>query len=212
MTGQRRALLLAYTSYASATTLIHHNPAEEAATLLKGARVGSCSVDVHLLPVAWKAVRDAESILNAVEPEVAVGVGLNPSARTVTVELAGANVGYGRDFYGAVLEGRRIVDGEPFGKVYPAAVSPEELRECLEAHGFSDVRFSLTAGSYLCNALAYILYRWAHMRGRKAVFLHVPPAGSETLTALSYTGHSVRGIAETVEAVLACLCGVEQRK
>ena len=209
MTGQRRALLLAYTSYASAAALILHNPAEEAAILLRGAKVGGCSVVVHLLPVAWKAVRDAESLLDTVEPEVAVGVGLNPSARSVTVELAGANVGYGKDFDGATLDGQRLVDGEPFGKVYPVAANPAELKRCLESRGVDGVRFSLTAGSYLCNALAYTLYRWAHARGKRAVFLHVPPAGSETLTTLSYAGYSVRGIAETVEAVLACLCRLE---
>ena len=68
------------------------NPSGEVARALDGYVVGGLRVRGLVLPVSFKAVREAlREALYATRPALVVGLGLNPSTRTVDIELAAVN-------------------------------------------------------------------------------------------------------------------------
>ena len=145
------------------------NPSGELAEALDGVEVGGCRVKGVVLPVEFpRAVRLLEELLDELDPLLVVSTGLySPGGRHVRVEVVAVN---------AYWDGSRLsrVRGDrPLGEPVRVPVDPERVVRVLVEPGL-EARPAASIGLYLCNAIAYTVYRWGWERGRQSVFLHLP--------------------------------------
>ena len=164
--------MLGYSSFGPYT----HNPAEEIALGLNGSTIGGCKVIGVGLRVSASEVRGrVPRLLEEADPELALGVGLNPAASKPVLEAAAANLMH---FEAPDMDGFKasVEPIDPDGPPVAHARLPIRRihRECTGHRGLP-LRVSVGIGSYLCNTLGYLVMRWASERGRLGGFLHVPP-------------------------------------
>ncbi|BES81696.1 hypothetical protein [Pyrodictium abyssi] len=166
------ALVAGFTVFAG----LQFNPAEEIARRLDGATIGGLRVHALVLPVSLRrALPLLEERLRALRPRVALGLGLSPRAGKVTLELAAVSLAHypdtpDEDGHRAVLE--PLDAGGP--RAYTTRIPLEAARTCSEKG--HPVTVGLSAGTYLCNAAAYTIHRYAHRHGAAGGFLHLPPS------------------------------------
>jgi len=164
-------LLLGYSHFASYT----HNPSEEVVRRLDGEVIGGCRLRGLSIPVSTRYVLgEVPRILESEDPTLALGLGLNPSVGLVVLEAASANILH----YRAPDEEGARREAEPIDPEGPRVLAPtiDVVRAYKACSGRGlPVTIGVSIGAYLCNALAYILERWASRRGRLAGFLHLPP-------------------------------------
>ncbi len=203
----RRALVLGYDFYVTRQgVVVHQNPAATVARLLDNTLTGDCNIVGRVVSVSYRHVTgNIKSLVESGGWSVVVGLGLHPQAMKPHIELAAANIAYGRDVEGFEPRGARLYSDSAFGDVAVAAFEPTRLASCLEGMGVFDYVFSVSAGTYLCNALAYTIYSAARRLGFRAAFIHVPPAGSVALQ-LGGTSYGLDELARFVRAVIHCLC------
>ncbi|GAB3237883.1 pyroglutamyl-peptidase I [Glycomyces halotolerans] len=163
--------------------------------------------DTALLPVTFSGGPDAlETAIERAEPDVVLAVGQAAGRQAVTVERVAVNL------VNASIpdnDGRQPV-GVPLDPGGPDAYFTNlPLRRCVAAARGAGVPTaeSLTAGSYVCNAVFYRLMRLATVRpGLLGGFVHVPltpeqslDGGYPTLAAES-AGRALAAIAEAAFA------------
>ncbi len=205
------ALVLGFDVFSSRGSLVVHNPAALVARQLDGTNVDGVCVRGEVIPVSYRYVTDElGKLLKQRRWDCVVGLGLNPSASVPSIELAAANVAGPPDFYGYVPRDGRLYSDAPLGAVEALPVNVEVLKRCLTERGFSDAKLSVTAGTYLCNALAYTLYRWGRVSRVPTVFVHIPPAG-DVAEELGVRSYGLAVLREFVTALLACTCGGQSR-
>jgi pyroglutamyl-peptidase len=153
------------------------NPSEEIARMLNGSVIGGCRVESVVLPVSLrKAPRMLAEKLESLKPSLALGLGLSPRARKVTLELAAVSVAHYPDYpdedgYKAFYEPLPGAHGlEALETRLPL---PDVLSECSRRN--LPLTASLSAGTYLCNAVAYTIHRYAVENKVPGGFLHLPP-------------------------------------
>ncbi len=167
-----RVLVMGYMNYGRYLW----NPAEVVVDLLDGMNIKGCRVIGKKLPVVLKEVKElVPKYLNSVDPEVSIGVGLNPNISKVVVELASSNlVSFEKPDekgYQTLLE---YVRGNEL-RVLKTLLPVEKIhRRCVLERNLP-LRFTIGIGSYLCNVLGYLISEWAYENGRVGGFLHVPP-------------------------------------
>lgn len=194
-----RVLLLGFTGFRE----YQWNPAEEVAVRLDGSTVSGCTVNSRVVPVSLKTVRGlVPRLLGEAKPDMALGVGLAPSARSVLLELAAANHAFfdvgDEDGYRA--GGEEVLPGGP-PVAHTTIPVARVLRECRAARGLP-LRPSVSIGTYLCGALGYTLMRWGMEEGRPAGFLHIPPDTGLAMK-LGLPNHlSLRDTIDTVRCVI----------
>lgn len=150
------------------------NPSELVARKLHGTLIGDHPVKGVVLPVAYREMEEGVAReLALATPAFALGLGLAPGRASVNVEKFALNFRQPdlKDITGS-LPPDQVVD--PGGAVaYMSDLPTEDLVKHLKAQGIP-ARVSLSAGSYLCNALMYVLLREGARMGFPAGFVHVP--------------------------------------
>lgn len=138
-----------------------------------------------VLPVAYERAGEVLSALLAeVDPDVVVSVGLaarrpHPSLERLAVNLRDARI---PDNDGAQPVDEPVLAGGPLALLtsLPVRATHARLREA----GYS-VDLSMSAGTFVCNAVFYRSVSWADQRpGRRAGFVHVPQDRQEVSVAV----------------------------
>jgi pyroglutamyl-peptidase len=197
-TGSCRVLLLGYSHFAGYT----HNPSEEVAERLDGELVRGCRVKGLSIPVSTRYVlEEVPRILESVDPTLALGLGLNPRASLVVLEAASANILHYRspDEEG-VRRDAELIDPEGPRVLAPTIDVARAYRGC-KNRGLP-VTIGVSIGTYLCNALAYTIERWASQRRRLGGFLHLPPHTTLALRLGLSNYQSLDLIVESVKCVV----------
>ncbi|MDO9525335.1 MAG: hypothetical protein Q7J57_07295 [Gemmobacter sp.] len=151
------------------------NPAEAVVRALDGTDIGGMTVHGRVLPVDFHAVaRDVPGMIDALAPKIVVSLGLWPGEPMIRLERVAANWAQfelpdavGHRQVGPVVQGG--ADG------YLSSLPHDAIQSALRAQGIP-CRQSGSAGTYLCNALSYIvLHHCAHHHpGTRAGFIHLP--------------------------------------
>ena len=149
------------------------NPAKVVVEALNHHRVGGHEVLSVVLPVEYgKAPQIVSREISSVKPVLALGVGLAPGRAKLTPEKIAINYKYSKepDNAGVTARGDRLDDG-PDGMFTNIPV--EEIVDHLNSMGIP-AELSLSAGSYLCNAVMYTIIREQRKHGGLGGFVHVP--------------------------------------
>ncbi len=164
-----RVLLVGFEGFSS----FWPNPAQELVESLDGISVGRCSVESATIPVKLSEVRSLYASLEESNYTLVLGVGLATKATKARLELAAVNlVDYDEGRFGEKRTLEPVLGGKPF--LLPTGLPYRSIiGECRE-RGL-DLRPGNAAGTYMCNALAYVLHAWAWNYRRPAGFIHVPP-------------------------------------
>jgi pyroglutamyl-peptidase len=152
------------------------NPSGETALALNGRTIAGVRVEGRRLPVSFSALAAGlEGLLDEVEPDIVISVGLWPGEPMMRLERIGINVA---DFEIPDNEGtlRSDVSVRDAGSAALLATLPNrEIRDALLSAGIP-ARISATAGTFLCNAALYTTLSLAARKHRAPLtgFVHVP--------------------------------------
>jgi len=152
------------------------NPSGETALALNGRTIAGVRVAGRRLPVSFnRLAAGLAGLLDEVEPNIVISVGLWPGEPMIRLERIAINVA---DFEIHDNEGTLRCD-EPIsasGNAAMLATLPNrEIRDALLAAGIP-ARVSATAGTFLCNATLYTTLSCAARRRQQPLtgFVHVP--------------------------------------
>lgn len=185
------------------------NPSQEVVRAIEArdAEFNGITLHTRILPVESR--RGPATLLKAIDatnPDAVLCLGESGRAVAITIERLFVNLADYRiaDNAGIVLANRAIVSAGP--AAYFSTLPVEVLRDAVVAAGV-DVEFSLSAGAFLCNHVAYAMLH--HLRQKRravpAGFVHVPrlpeqvqgEPGSRSMP-LNEMVHSVRAMIEAL--------------
>lgn len=176
----RSILLTGYNPYRHAPD---YNPTGVLARELDGRRIGNARVHGAEIPVAVEdAGRALQTLLDRVNPDAALGLGVAPGRPRLSVERVAVNV---LDFSVPDNRGRRYRD-RPIRKGGPAAyfstLPVRPILASLRREGIP-AELSDTAGTYLCNFAMFTLLDAFAADGKEgpAGFIHVPQVPEASL-------------------------------
>jgi len=152
------------------------NPAEELLRTLEGQAVGAHRIETLRLPVTFSGVTELlERELQARRPDIVLGVGQAGGRVRLSVERVALNL---IDARIADNDGMQPVDVAVIPGAPAAYFSSLPVKEMFKAAIDAGVpaELSLSAGTYVCNAVFFALEHLAATRwpGLRAGFLHVP--------------------------------------
>lgn len=150
------------------------NPALESVKQLHGQTIGGAQVVSVQLPVVWDTVMPAFiAALEEHQPDVVISVGQAGGRAKITPEYIGINLMNGKDNDGVTKVAEPIVPGSADGYFTNLPVV-QMVAAMNEAHIPAAV--SYTAGTYLCNYLAYAVRHHAvtNNLNLKSCFIHIP--------------------------------------
>ncbi len=200
------ALLIGYTQYGR----FLFNTCEEIVRMLHGSVINGVKIVGLLVPVSTKFVRsELPRILESYDPVAVVGIGMAPGWRKVVVELVATNLLTYEipDVDGHVADHEELYPGEPTVIEIPTPRA-RVLEKCIRGRGLP-MKLGVSVGTYLCNALAYTIARFAKLRGVPAAFMHVP-MHSDYAMKNGFSGYAapLRDVVDCVSCVLeTCLGG-----
>jgi len=177
------------------------NPSGAVAEQLDGSCIDGASIVARTLPVTLASLADAVSALvQQVNPDVVISLGLAPGAATLRVERVGLNLA---DFAlpdnaGLHVRNARLVPEGPQALCSTLAV--RDIQAAQARAGIPSV-VSNSAGTYLCNAVLYSFLHAAHVQTTHARcgFIHLPFLPSQVAQQLSAVNDSSSGAAPGVE-------------
>lgn len=150
------------------------NPSIEAVNTLARNWTGPERLVVAELPVSYTRARERlVELLTATDPTLTLGVGLAAGRTRLSLERLAVNLcdaripdndGHQPDAAPVVPDAATALWSNLPVKRMVAAV---EAADC-------PAELSMTAGTYVCNAVFYQLVRWAAAGGGRAGFVHVP--------------------------------------
>lgn len=166
-------LVTGFDWYRSITgNIFHPNPSGLVAESLDNVVLNECRIKGLVLNVDFSSIEVLNSVLDDLKPDIVIGLGLNPSALDPLIELTGVNYGYYRN--NSVGFNNFLYRDSPLS--LSIQIDFKKLLDYIENRGFT-VKLSNTSGLYLCNAVAYTIYRYSMKYRKPAVFLHIPPVG-----------------------------------
>jgi pyroglutamyl-peptidase len=167
------------------------NPAGEAALALDGRSAGGAAIVGRRLPVSYKRLAATlEGLIDELDPDIVISLGLWPGEPTIRIERIGINVA---DFEIPDNEGTLLRDQPVSGNGGAALLATLPNRAIRDAllQAAIPARLSATAGTFLCNATLYTTLTHASRKGRPVLagFIHLP-----------YLPEQVAELLETVES------------
>lgn len=165
---------------------------------------------VKILRVSLREVMDF--FLNKVQqinPDIIVGLGMYPGARQPILEAAAINIASYKipDADGVIHDFKKLYnDGELL--LTPLFDPLSMINECRKKG--HDIIVGLSAGTYLCNALAYNIYRWSRKTGRPGVFFHVPMTTNTLLRNKAVIDEKRYPLVPIVECVESIYCVISK--
>ena len=150
------------------------NPSIEAVRTLARSWPGPERLVVAELPVAYtRAGERLAELLASADPALALGVGLATGRRLLSVERLAVNLCDARipDNDGHQPDAAPVTPGGP-----TALWSTLPVKRMVAAadEAGCPAELSMTAGTFVCNAVFYQLAGWAQGGRRRAGFVHVP--------------------------------------
>ncbi len=171
MSNTPRILLTGFTPFGNEDI----NPSWEAVRELHGRHIGGHQVVAHLLPTAFDdSRRELEQAMREVAPAILLGVGQAGGRSRLSIERVAINVQDARlpDNAGAQPIDEPVIAGGP--AAYFSTLPIKAMLAALQADGLP-VEISNTAGTYVCNHVAYLML---HLAARhpdvRAGFIHIP--------------------------------------
>lgn len=153
-----------------------HNPSARLAEALHGKIIGAWRVEGRVLPVALDGLEARiEALLEELRPSLVLALGLAPGEAMIRLERVALNLAdFGiADNAGARPLDRALVGGSVMARA--ASLPLRAMEDALLAQGIP-VRLSSSAGTYLCNAVLYLLLQALELRGEPVPcgFIHLP--------------------------------------
>ncbi len=144
--------------------------------------------------------------LEKIQPDIIIGLGMYPGARMPILEAAAINIASYRipDADHKIYPYKRLFNNEPLIRT-PIFDPAHIIEECRKIN--HNITVGLSTGTYLCNALAYHIYRWSRETGRLGVFFHIPMI-SDTLmknNMLGQDNYPLVSLHDVVEPILCVL-------
>lgn len=171
MSKTPRILLTGFTPFGNEDI----NPSWEAVHELHGRSIAGHQVVAHLLPTAFDDSRRAlEQAVREVEPTIMLGVGQAGGRSRLSIERVAINVQDARipDNVGAQPIDEPVIAGGP--AAYFSTLPIKAMLAALQANGLP-AEISNTAGTFVCNHIAYLMLHLAVQRqGVRAGFIHIP--------------------------------------
>jgi pyroglutamyl-peptidase len=151
------------------------NPSWEAARALHGKRIGGHLVVARELPTQFAdSLRVLKAAVREVAPTILLGVGQAGGRHQLSIERVAINVQDARipDNAGAQPVDEPVIAGGP--AAYFSTLPIKAMLAALHAQGLP-AEISQSAGTYVCNHIAYaMLHLAAQRRGARAGFIHIP--------------------------------------
>ena len=151
------------------------NPSWEAVRLLHDEHIAGHRIVAHLLPTAFDdSYRELDSVVREIEPAIMLGVGQAGGRSRLSIERVAINLQDARlpDNTGAQPIDEPVIPGGP--AAYFSTLPIKAMLAALQAHGVP-AEISNSAGTYVCNHIAYaMLHLAAKRRGMRAGFIHIP--------------------------------------
>ena len=175
------------------------NPSWEAVRSLHGRRIGGHLVVARQLPTAFAgSLRDLKAAVREVAPTILLGVGQAGGRHQLSIERVAINVQDARipDNDGAQPVDEPVIVGGP--AAYFSTLPIKSMLAALHAQGLP-AEISQSAGTYVCNHIAYaMLHLAAKQRRMRAGFIHIPylPVQAARLRGTASMAHAdvVRGL------------------
>lgn len=151
------------------------NPSWEAVRALHGRRIGGHRVEARLLPTEFAAsLRTLKAAVRETAPAILLGVGQAGGRDRLSIERVAINLQDARipDNAGAQPIDLPVIPDAP--AAYFCTLPVKAMLAALQAQGLP-AELSHTAGTYVCNHVAYaMLHLAAKRRGARAGFIHIP--------------------------------------
>ncbi|MHB1271410.1 MAG: pyroglutamyl-peptidase I [Rhodanobacter sp.] len=151
------------------------NPSWETVRALHGRRIGGHLIVARLLPTEFAgSLRALKAALRETAPTIVLGVGQAGGRRQLSIERVAVNVQDARipDNAGAQPVDEPVIAGGP--AAYFSTLPIKTMLAALHAHGLP-AEISQSAGTYVCNHIAYaMLHLASKRRGVRAGFIHIP--------------------------------------
>ena len=196
-----RILLTGFTPFGDETI----NPSWEAVRVLHDREIAGHRVVARRLPTVFAASRrELEAAVRDIRPTILLGVGQAGGRSRLSIERVAINVQDARlpDNEGAQPIDEPVMPGAP--SAYFSTLPIKAMLAALQSAGLP-AEVSNTAGTYVCNHVAYLMLHLAALvQGTRAGFIHIPylPAQAARLpNAPSMAAEDVvRGLAVALEA------------
>jgi len=181
------------------------NPSWEAVRALHGKRIAGHRVVARLLPTQFAAsLRALKAAMREVEPAIMLGVGQAGGRNRLSIERVAINLQDARipDNAGAQPVDEPVIADAP--AAYFSTLPIKAMLAALQAEGLP-AEISYSAGTYVCNHIAYaMLHLAAKRRGVRAGFMHIPYLPSQAVALRQAPSMAldemVRGIATALRA------------
>jgi pyroglutamyl-peptidase len=151
------------------------NPSWEAVHALHGRRIGGHRVVARLLPTEFAgSLRALKAAMREAAPAILLGVGQAGGRDRLSIERVAINLQDARipDNAGAQPIDLPVIPGGP--AAYFSSLPVKAMLAALQEHGLP-AGLSHSAGTYVCNHIAYaMLHLAAKRRGTRAGFIHIP--------------------------------------
>lgn len=172
-----RILLTGFTPFGGESI----NPSWEAVRQLHGKRMAGHQVVALQLPTVFDdSRRELEAAVRELAPVILLGVGQAGGRSQLSIERVAINVQDARlpDNAGAQPIDEPVVAGGP--AAYFSTLPIKAMLAALQAEGLP-AEISNTAGTYVCNHVAYVmLHLAAQQQGVRAGFIHIPYLPEQT--------------------------------
>ncbi len=163
------------------------------------------TVYVKILRVSLSEVSNFFSNeLEKIKPDIIIGLGMYPRARIPILEAAAINIASYRipDADHKIYSYKRLFNDEPLIRT-PIFDPVHIIEECRKIN--HDITVGLSIGTYLCNVLAYHIYRWSQKTGRLGVFFHIPMI-SDSLMKNNMLGQGIYPFVSLRDVIEPILC------
>jgi len=151
------------------------NPSWEAVRTLDGKRIGGHRIVARQLPTEFAgSLRVLKAAVREIAPVILLGVGQAGGRTQLSIERVAINVQDARiaDNAGAQPVDEPVIADGP--AAYFSTLPIKAMLAALHAKGLP-AEISQTAGTYVCNHIAYaMLHLAAKRRGMRAGFIHIP--------------------------------------
>lgn len=151
------------------------NPSWEAVRALHGKRIGGHRIVALQLPTEFAgSLRMLKTAVRELTPAILLGVGQAGGRQQLSIERVAINIQDARmpDNAGAQPVDEPVIAGGP--AAYFSTLPIKATLAALHAQGLP-AEISNSAGTYVCNHIAYaMLHLAAKRRGARAGFIHIP--------------------------------------
>jgi pyroglutamyl-peptidase len=184
------------------------NPSWETVRSLHGHRIGGHLIVARQLPTVFAgSLRELKAAVRDVAPTILLGVGQAGGRHRLSIERVAINVQDARipDNAGAQPVDEPVIAGGP--AAYFSTLPIKAILAALQAQGLP-AEISQSAGTYVCNHIAYaMLHLAAKRRGMRAGFMHIPylPAQAARLRGAASMAQTdvVRGLQIALRTAIA---------